>query len=183
MLARSNPILYFRLPGIGAWQNSWVRRTDRRSVDRRAAAHELRAAAHELRAAQFRGKFQSQTMAPKAKTKSGKKAKILQQFEAEQLQPKPKGRKTWLMVCDCQEADCAECAPRNKVDSFEPEHAERRRAAPARFKVELSAPARAAVLKAKEETKPPKPPAKEETVVSPAPKPAVLGERKRVRGH
>ena len=125
-------------------------------------------------------------MAPKAKTKPGKKAKILQQFEAEQLQQKPKGGKTWLMVCDCQQADCAECAPRNKVDSFEPEHAERRRAAPARFKVELSAPARAAVLKAKEETKPPKPPAKEETmvtVVSPAPKRTVLGERKRVRGH
>ena len=125
-------------------------------------------------------------MAPKAKTKPGKKAKLLQQYEAEQLQLEPEGGKTWHMVCDCQQADCADCAPRNKVDSFEPKHAERRRAAPTRLQDELSVPARAAVRKAKEETKPPKPPEKEETVVtvvSPAREPTVLGERKRVRGH
>ena len=121
-------------------------------------------------------------MAPKAKTKSGKKAQILERFEAEQLQPKPK-RKTWEMVCDCKKDDCADCAPRKKIDTFEPAHADRRSNAPARYKDEPSAPAKAAVPKAaaKKGTNPPVP--RPVTAVSPVPKLVVLGERKRVRGH
>ena len=58
---------------------------------------------------------------------------------------------------------------------------DRRSIAPTRFKDESSA-LKAPVLKAaaKKETKPPKPSV---AAVSPAPKPAVLGERKRVPGH
>ena len=101
----------------------------------------------------------------------------MEQHEAERRQQEPKGGKTWEFVCDCQEDDCAKCASRMKIDAFEPTHAARRRAAPTRSKDESSAPTKAAVLKANKETKPPV------TALSLAPKPAVLGERKRVPGH
>ena len=117
--------------------------------------------------------------------KGGKKAKIMEEHAAEQRKNarKPTGGKTWEMVCDCKKDDCAECAPRKKIDTFEPAHADRRSNAPARFKDEPSAPAKAAVPKAaaKKGTNPPVP--RPVTAVSPVPKPVVLGERKRVRGH
>ena len=124
-------------------------------------------------------------MAPKAKPKP--KATLIQKHAAEQRQQtKPTQGKTWEYVCDCNEDGCDKCAPRKKIDTFEPAHVARRSMVPARLQDELSVPARAAVRKAGEEAKPPKPPEKEETVVtvvSPAREPTVLGERKRVRGH
>jgi hypothetical protein len=117
--------------------------------------------------------------------KGGMKAKLMEKHAAEQLKNarKPTGGKTWEMVCDCKKDDCAECAPRKKIDTFEPAHADRRSNAPARYKDEPSAPAKAAVPKAaaKKGTNPPVP--RPVTAVSPVPKPVVLGERKRVRGH
>ena len=106
----------------------------------------------------------------------------MEQYTAEQRQQaKPAQGKTWEYVCDCQEDNCDICAPRKKIDTFEPAHTDRRSIAPTRFKDESSA-LKAPVLKAaaKKETKPPK---LSVAAVSPAPKPAVLGERKRVPGH
>ena len=125
-------------------------------------------------------------MAPKTKKapKQGPKAKLMEQHEAEQRQQEPKDGKTWEYVCDCQQADCADCAPRNKIYSFQPAHTERVSNAPARFNAGSSVPKAVPRAAVKKGTKPAtKSPAKEETVVSPAPQPAVLGERKRVRGH
>ena len=119
-------------------------------------------------------------MAPNSNvTKPKPKAKLMEKHVAEQReQSKPTQGKTWEYVCDCNKD---ECAPRKQIDSGKPAHAARRSIAPNRFKDKSSAP-KAPVPKAaaKKETKPPKPPV---TAVSPAPKPAVLGERKRVRGH
>ena len=118
--------------------------------------------------------------------KSKPKPELIQKHAAEQCeQAKPTHGKTWEMVCDWQENNCDICGPRKKIDTFEPAHVDRRRDPPPRFQDEPSAPAKAAVLKAavlkaKKETKPPKPPV---TVVSPTTKPAVLGERKRMPGH
>ena len=86
------------------------------------------------------------------------------------------------MVCNCKKDDCAECAPRKKIDTFEPAHADRRSPPPC-FQDEPSAPAKAAVPKAAamKGTNPSVP--RPVTALSPVPKPAVLGERKRVRGH
>ena len=121
-----------------------------------------------------------------APTKKGTKPKamILEKHEAEQqqrAQSMPTEGKTWELVCDCNEDDCDVCAPRKRIESGAPAHATRRSVAPQRFEDESSA-LKAPVPKAaaKEETKPPKPPV---TAVSPAPTPAVLGERTRVRGH
>ena len=78
-----------------------------------------------------------------------------------------------MYVCDCKKDDCADCAPRKEVDAFEPAHTDRRSTAVTCFKCESPVP--------KEGTNPsvPRPVA----VVSPVPKPAVRGERTRVRGH
>ena len=126
--------------------------------------------------------FQWQTMAKGAK--GGKKARIIEEYAAEQRKAKkPTEGKTWEMVCDCKKDDCADCAPRKKIDTFAPAHADRRSTAPARFQDEPSAPSKAAVPKAaaKKGTNPSVP--RPMTAVSPVPKLAVLGERKRVRGH
>ena len=112
------------------------------------------------------------------------KAKLLEKHAAGQLQQEnPTQGQTWEYVCDCKEDNCDKCAPRKKIDTFEPAHAARRSIAPTRSNDEPSAPAKAPVLKAaaKRETKETKPPV---TTVSPALKPALkLGERKRVPGH
>ena len=52
------------------------------------------------------------------------------------------------MVCDYKKDDCADCAPRKKIDTFAPAHADRRSTAPARFQDEPSVPSKAAVPKA-----------------------------------
>ena len=122
-------------------------------------------------------------MAPKKKV-TKPKAMIMAKHAAEQqqlAQSKPTEGKTWEYVCDCNEDECDACAPRKRIESGAPAHAARRSIVPNRFKDESSA-LKAPVPKAaaKKETKPPKPPV---TAVSPAPQPAVLGERKRVRGH
>ena len=88
-------------------------------------------------------------MAPKAKPKP--KATLIQKHAAEQRQQtktKPTQGKTWEYVCDCNEDDCDKCAPRKKIDTFEPAHAARRSMVPARLQDEPSAPAKAAVPKA-----------------------------------
>ena len=52
------------------------------------------------------------------------------------------------MVCDCKKDDCADCAPRKKIDTLAQAHADRRSTASARFQDEPSVPAKAAVPKA-----------------------------------
>ena len=111
------------------------------------------------------------------------KARIEKHAAEQRKNAKPTEVMTWEMVCDCKKDDCADCAPRKKIDTFEPAHTDRRSNAPTHFQDEPSAPAKAAVPKAaaKKVTNPfvPRP----VTALSPVPKPAVLGERKRVRGH
>ena len=101
--------------------------------------------------------------------KGGKKARIIEEYAAKQRKnAKPTKGRTWEMVCDCKQDDCADCAPRKKFDTFEPAHADSRSNAPACFQDEPSAPAKAAVPKAaaKKGTNPPVP--RPVTAVSPA---------------
>ena len=81
--------------------------------------------------------------------KGGMKAKLIEKHASEQLKDakKPTEEKTWEMVCDCKKDDCADRAPRKKIDTFAPTHADRRSTAPARLQDEPSAPAKAAVPK------------------------------------